>query len=100
LIKDAAEQAALQLARQRGVDRAWALERKLIQAGAETTQAWTKAEREAIKAGKTPAGWIAHHINNVADHSIEMAEDPSNIEFVRGRAAHLEKHNGSWFNGQ
>ena len=102
-VRTAAEKLLFDLARARGIDRAWALERELLKAGLAGsqvvgTQLWTAAERATILAGKRPEGWIGHHINSVAYNSLEMAEDPRNIEFVRGRAAHLAKHDGSWFN--
>ena len=78
--------------------RAWALERQVILSGGRTSVEWTAEESAAIVAGRTPSGWIGHHINSVAGNSVEMAEDPRNIEFVKGRAAHLAKHSGSWVN--
>ncbi|WP_031495410.1 hypothetical protein [Bryobacter aggregatus] len=97
-VRAASEKVLFELARRRGIDRAWALGRKLLQAGIDGTQAWTGAERAVILAGKRPEDWIGHHINSVAHNSIEMVEDPRNIEFVKGRVAHLAKHNGSWLN--
>jgi hypothetical protein len=98
MVRNAAERAAFDLARNRGIDRAWALERKLLKAGLPGTQLWTDAEKASILAGGRAEGWIGHHINSVAYNSIELAEDPRNIEFVKGRAAHLGKHDGNWFN--
>ena len=35
-----------------------------------------------------------HHINNVKDH-LELARNPENIKFIKGRTEYLEKHGGS-----
>jgi RHS repeat-associated protein len=90
---------SLTLARNRGVARAWAAEREALRLGLKGSGiAWNEAERTAILAGNRPKGWIGHHINNVAANSLEMAENPANIKFVKGVAAHQAEHGGSWAN--
>jgi hypothetical protein len=70
---------------------------KLIDKGLSTAD-WDDTEKALIRAGKRPKGWYAHHINSVAHNSIEMAEDPKNIKFVKGKKAHMDLHDGDWRN--
>ncbi|MFK0300631.1 RHS repeat-associated core domain-containing protein [Brevundimonas sp. NPDC090276] len=68
-------------ARRRGVDRAWAAERRAVARGAGTRE-WSAPERrELLQTGKV-AGYHAHHINTVNGNPIELAEDPRNIRFL------------------
>jgi RHS repeat-associated protein len=92
-----AERYFLKLARQRGVDRAWALERELVRRGLGTVE-WTEEEKAVLLAGGRPPGWVGHHINSVAGNSVELAEDPRNIKFVKGIKAHLEEHENNFRN--
>ena len=59
---------------------------------------WRPSEIEHIMAtGKLPNYVVGHHINSAAAYP-DWAGDPRNIEFVRGRKAHLTRHRGDWCN--
>lgn len=90
---------ALNLAgqRARAVRLAWAEERALVEATGAGTRAWTDAEKaELLETGRVK-GYEGHHINSVNGNP-ELAGDPNNIEFVRGRSEHLDRHNGNFRN--
>lgn len=77
-------------ARQQGVARAWAAEKRLVAAGSGTRN-WTRAERaELLQTGRV-RGYVGHHRNTVNGNPIEMARDPRNISFLT-RAEHVEVH--------
>lgn len=42
-------------------------------------------------------GYEGHHINNVRDRP-DLAGNPDNIRFVKGRSEHLKEHDGNWRN--
>jgi RHS repeat-associated protein len=98
LLKEQGEAIELSLKADRdyGVNQAWKQERELVKAGGGTLD-WTPEEREElIRTGRVKGvGIEGHHINNVADHA-EMARDPNNVKFVRGKAAHLAEHGGNF----
>lgn len=88
----------LKTARQKAVRRAWAIERKLLGSGGETSMKLAVKEKdELLRTGKI-AGWEGHHINSATVDNLELAMDPNNIRFVKGRKAHLELHDGNWKN--
>jgi hypothetical protein len=81
-----------------GVQRASALEVKLVRLTGKGTMNWTPEEIALIKkTGKLPKGIIGHHINNAAEYP-EWAGDPRNIQFVRGQSENLKKHGGAFQN--
>ncbi len=90
LLKKRAKEREIKKARQRGIDRAWRMERELVRF-VRVTRAWTPEQIEIIKNGGRPAGIEAHHINTVNGNPIEMAEDPSNIRFMT-KAEHKALH--------
>ena len=73
--------------RQTGIDRAWALERELIERSGRGSSPWTTAEITRIKAGDsyTDLGYTGHHLDRVKD-APAWSGDPRNIVFL--------KHNG------
>lgn len=88
----------LNAARQKAVRQAWAVERKLLESGKPTSLRLSAKEKdELLKTGKI-AGWEGHHINSATVDDLELAMNPNNIEFVKGRKAHLELHSGNWRN--
>lgn len=61
------------------------------------TGPWTKAEKkELLETGKVK-GYQGHHVNSVKDNA-EMAGNPDNIKFVKGRTDHLAEHGGNFRN--
>jgi hypothetical protein len=85
-------------ARRAAVRRAWAQERRLLKEKGITTLELTAAEKkELLKTGKVK-GWEGHHINSVNANNLEMAMNPDNIKFVKGREPHLQEHAGNWQN--
>src|SRR5262249_37169083 len=78
-------------------EQAWRQERTRVMRGEAGTRRWTAAERaELIKTGRV-SGYEAHHINSVNGHP-ELAGNPANIKFVKGRAGNLAEHGGSFRN--
>ena len=53
-------------------------------------------KKELLEIGKVK-GYEGHHINSVKVHP-ELAKDPNNISFVKGRKEHLQQHNGNFRN--
>jgi GHH signature containing HNH/Endo VII superfamily nuclease toxin len=84
-----------------GINRAWAQERELLNAGGGTRN-WTADEaRELWMTGKVE-GYTGHHINSVEAFP-EWAGDPRNIRFLKNANPneHLYSsagHSGSWTN--
>jgi hypothetical protein len=83
--------------RQWAVKEAWRQEAELVRRTGQGTHQWTPDEmRELLDTGKV-SGYEGHHINNVNDHP-QLARDPNNIKFAKGRAGHLELHGGNFKN--
>jgi RHS repeat-associated protein len=83
--------------RQHAVREAWRQEAELVRTTGQGTRDWTPDElRELRDTGKV-SGYEGHHINNVNDHP-QLARDPDNIKFVKGRGAHLAEHGGNFKN--
>lgn len=81
--------------RRAAVNQAWKQERDMVARTGRGTRQWTRAEKqELLRTGKVK-GYEGHHINNVDTHP-QLAGDADNIEFVRGRAEHLQRHGGNW----
>lgn len=76
---------------------AWRQEAERIRSGQPGSRPWTADElRELRDTGKV-SGYEGHHINSVAGNS-QLARNPNNIEFVKGRGEHLGRHGGNWRN--
>ena len=83
----------LRNARQRGVDRAWAAERRMVRETGAGTRKWESHEiTELLETGRVK-DYVGHHINSVAHNTIDMAENPANIKFVRA-ADHVPVEHG------
>lgn len=83
--------------RQAGVREAWQQEVELVNRTGQGTRQWTPDElRELRDTGKV-SGYEGHHINSV-NGSPELARNPDNIKFVRGRAGNLAEHGGNFRN--
>jgi hypothetical protein len=91
------------------INRAWALEKQLIEKTGFGTVDWTPAQIDLIKSTKnadltsvmSKAGFTGHHINNVSDYPA-WAGDPRNIVFLSngpngGDHLHSNQgHRGNW----
>ena len=91
------EQRRLDKERKKGVDEAWKQERELVENTGQGSREWTPDEmKELLETGKVK-GYEGHHINSVNKFP-EMAANPNNIKFVRGRDGHLLEHRGNFRN--
>jgi hypothetical protein len=90
-------EASLQADRQAGVNAAWRQEAELVRQTGHGTVNWTPQEMEELLRTGRVGGYEGHHINSINGHP-EMARDPSNVRFVRGRAEHLGEHGGNFRN--
>ena len=86
-----------------GINRAWALEKQLVELTGYGTVDWSDAQKaELLETGKV-TGYTGHHINNAAS-APEWQGDPRNIVFLTngpngGDHLHsLQGHRGSWKN--
>ena len=77
---------------QKAVREAWKEGKELIEKTGRGTRDWTKKEVKQLKQTGKVKGYEGHQINSVAQHP-EHAGDPNNVEFLKGRSEHLEKHN-------
>lgn len=83
--------------RNNGVGLAWRYERAEIEMGGSGSGNWTDTQRqEIINSGKV-RGSEGHHINSVKAHPDQQA-NPDNIEFVRDRDEHRQRHDGDFKN--
>ncbi|MBE6325919.1 MAG: hypothetical protein E7077_02470 [Bacteroidales bacterium] len=83
--------------RRNAVNAAWKEEKNLVEKTGRGTRLWNKREKkELLETGKVK-GYEEHHINSVKVHP-ELAKDPNNISFVKGRKEHLQQHNGNFRN--
>ena len=83
--------------RRNAVNAAWKDEKNLVEKTGRGTRLWNKSEKkELLETGKVK-GYEGHHINSVKAHP-ELAKDPNNISFVKGRKDHLQQHNGNFRN--
>jgi RHS repeat-associated protein len=87
--------------RKQAVEKAWNDEIAIIKAsnGTISTANFTPDEIKLIlETGKKlpeEYGYEGHHINNV-ESNWDLAGDPNNIMFVKGKAAHIKLHGGSF----
>jgi len=78
-------------------EKAWKQEQALVQRTGQGTRNWTAGEKaELIRTGRV-SGYEAHHINSVKGHP-QLAGDPNNIKFVKGREGNLAEHGGNFRN--
>lgn len=89
--------------RQAGIDRAWALEKELVDKTGRGTRNWSPDEiQELLSKGKVD-GYTGHHINWV-NGAPDWAGDPRNIRFLSNQPKggdhlrSLQGHRGSWRN--
>jgi len=92
-----AEGASKAADRQAAVRQAWKQEKELVQETGRGTRPWTRQEKKELLENGKVKGYEGHHINNVKDH-VELARNPENIKFVKGRTEHLEEHGGNFKN--
>jgi RHS repeat-associated protein len=91
------EQPSIDTLRKQAVKEAWKQEQALVANGQEGTVKWTDAQKaELLETGKV-SGFEGHHINSVNGNP-ELAGNPNNVEFVKGRAGNLAKHAGDFRN--
>jgi hypothetical protein len=83
--------------RQKAVRDAWKEGTTLIEATGQGTRRWTKKEIAELKKTGKVKGYEGHHINSV-NGSPELAGEANNIEFVKGRKEHIQKHDGNFRN--
>jgi RHS repeat-associated protein len=104
LLKEAsrAMSKAIKNAKRRGVKRAWAQEKKLIEGGNEGSRQWSKKERrELLTTGKV-RDYNGHHQNSVSgevtfDGKIARAEAPENVKFMKSKEhRRLHEENGGY----
>lgn len=87
----------IEAARRSAVREAWRMEKEIISNGGEGRRAWTEAEKKELLETGRVRGYEGHHINSVADNP-DLAGNPNNIDFVQGRAEHLDRHGGDFRN--
>lgn len=78
-------------------EKAWKQEQDLVRRTGQGTRNWTASEKAELLSKGRVSGYEAHHINSVKDHP-ELAGDPANIKFVKGRAGNLAEHGGDFRN--
>ena len=83
--------------RSKGVNLAWGYEVAEVKMGGKGTVKWNSAQRKELLTTGKVRGAEGHHINSVAENP-PMQVNPDNVEFCRGRKAHLDKHNGKFQN--
>lgn len=83
--------------RNEGVGLAWKYERAEIEMGGSGSSNWTDSQRQEILNSGRVRGAEGHHINSVKAHPDQQA-NPDNIEFVRDRDEHLQRHGGDFKN--
>jgi hypothetical protein len=83
--------------RNEGVGLAWRYERAEIEMGGKGSANWTEEQRQEIINNGKVRGAEGHHINSVKEHP-ELQANPDNIEFVKDRNEHLQKHGGDFRN--
>ncbi len=87
----------LNSSRQAAVKDAWKQEQQLVRETGQGTRPWSATEKkELLETGKVK-GYEGHHINSV-NNNPELARDPNNIKFVKGRSEHLQEHGGNFRN--
>ncbi|MFZ5353643.1 MAG: hypothetical protein ACOZCL_13110 [Bacillota bacterium] len=92
-----ASKTSIKSARKTGVKKAWKEEGELVAATGRGTRPWTEAEKlELLEKGKVK-GYEGHHINSVKNNP-DLAKNPDNVKFVRGRKEHLKEHGGNFRN--
>ncbi len=88
---------SLNRVRQSAVSNAWKQERILVQETGRGTRLWTIKEIQELLATGKVKGIEGHHINDASTHP-QLAGDPNNIKFVKGKQGHLNEHRGNFRN--
>jgi RHS repeat-associated protein len=83
--------------RRSGVAKAWRQERKLVKLTGQGTRRWTKTQKQELLTKGKVSGFEGHHINSAEAHP-NLAANPDNIKFVKGRSEHLAEHGGNFQN--
>ncbi len=83
--------------RNEGVGLAWRYEQAEIEMGGKGSTNWTDEQRQEIMNNGKVRGAEGHHINSVKDNPSQQA-NPDNIEFMKNRQEHLERHGGDFRN--
>jgi RHS repeat-associated protein len=99
MVEEGAEAAKVSLEAQRtaAVREAWKQEKTLVEETGRGTRPWTTAELQELRETGKVSGYEGHHINSVNGHP-ELAGNPDNIKFVKGRVEHLAEHGGNFRN--
>ena len=66
---------------QSGINRAWALEKELVELTGHGTVEWTDSQKQELKSKGRVKGYTGHHINNAASAPLWQG-DPRNIVFL------------------
>ena len=84
--------------RRTAINRAFALEKELIETTGMGTYPWSESQLTELRTKGLVSGFTGHHINNVASFP-EWQGDPRNITFVRTGSIHMnDYHGGAWTN--
>jgi RHS repeat-associated protein len=92
-----AAKVSIEAQRATAVRKAWAQEKALIEETGRGTRPWTKAELKELKETGKVSGYEGHHVNSVKARP-ELAGNPDNIKFTKGRSGHLAEHGGNFKN--
>lgn len=95
----------LKNARQRGVDRAWAAEKRAVMNG-KGSRDWTPEQQKELLEKNSVSHFEGHHMRSIAygktrDEQLKIAEDGNNIQFLEKTEAnneHLRAHGGDYHN--
>ena len=72
---------SVEAARSRGVADAWRMEQQLIRNNYRGTRNWSATEREILRKGEIPEGYVGDHITSVVA-DVTKAADHRNIQFL------------------
>jgi len=83
--------------RRKAVRQAWRDEAALVRETGQGTRRWSRKEKEELLNTGKVKGYEGHHINSINGNE-ELAGDPNNIKFVKGRQEHIDEHGGNFKN--
>lgn len=95
----------LRNARQRGVDRGWAIEKRAVMEG-KGSRDWTPEQQKELIEKNSVSHFEGHHMRSVAygktrEEQMEIAENGNNIQFLEkseNNNEHLRAHGGDYHN--
>lgn len=95
----------LRNARQRGVDRGWAIEKRAVLEG-KGSRDWTPEQQKELVEKNSVSHFEGHHMRSVVygktrEEQIQIAEDGNNIQFLEKSETnneHLRAHGGDYHN--